>query len=1439
MALFKVKAVPDFTQLRNELTKLSSTPVKIQVDATDFNALSNQAIKTMNATARLTKAQNELAVAQEKTKQTANQLAAAQQKTTQTANQLATQMERTATAEEKARKANLDLSREIQKATTEQEKQKTVAAQTALQQEKTATSAANLAVQQEKTATTAAKAAGSIKEVGQEAKNTSAFADLMGDSFGRVFARMAIWQVLGDVISKTVSAFKDAIATMKDVDTEMVNVQKVTDYSKAQMQELEANAYSLASAYGRAADEITTMYTTFARAGYIGDQLDSMTELGTLLSNIGDVSGDTASKFLLAVDAAWKLNGSEKDLMTVMDGLNEVTNKNAVDMEALTSGITVAGSVFAEAGESVQTFSALVGAGVAATQRSGSEISRALRTIVMNIRQIRGETEDGELIDGESIANASKALKEYAGINTMVNGQLRLSSDVLKDLAAKWNDLDTVAQSAISEALAGKRQANVLSSLMGNWDTVEKMMTDYADGVGSALRENEIYMDSWEAKSKKLSAAWTEFVSHLIETDAIKGALDGLIGLVELLDTDVGRFVVTVGAATAGFALLAETVKALKGLELVKDVKAFGGVLIDAAKGSGTLSDALGLLNLKSLAVVAGIAALVALIAGLKQMYEATFPTAESFTASINDANEKIKTNKERLDEINNIPWNERTEAILSEKKALEEENEELKKNIELTEQRSVSAAKTALFGSEGSAAYVAGGTALGGFRPGGDTDSTATTEANIKAAQEYITVLREEGQLTDEQNIKVQDLLETMQERAAYYEILKEHSSELNESELEKLDLLAQESQSYEDLVSAYDQAVYGTEALINAYVELNNNTYITEETYQRLIGIYPQLAEAATQTADGYVIQKDALENLMSAEQRQQAEIQNTVSKLIEEAQQAGYTGQAMYDYAASLVTAGNTQLNVSQQIAALQAIALQAGYTAQDVANAFAFMAQLANAAAGMEGGSGNILKSAFGNAAKNMAANAWSNLTSNYTPSVSKVDIPNETPSSGGSNDGSSGSSGKRGSSSGSGSSDSAARKEAQAAIKQLQKDRDAELDVIQKQIDALEEQAEIEDRQAKIEEYKLDILKKQDAVMNARNERTVRQYNASTGQWEWVADATKVKKAEEDLENAKKALREYERKIELDLAVEELKTRQEAIKAAYQIKIDAWQDYLDGLAGAISSEAQYLQQSVANNKAATDTIKKMWEETNATKDNTGTGGSDTDEDLDKDGDGKIDSPDPKDDTVYAPSTASAEDIKIVQAYLGATIDGKWGTNSATALKNSRFTSFDEAYRYFFSDGGGRDRAQAKVDSGDATAGAQYRGAKQSGYSNDVAYAVVARSYKYYDEGGILQGMGGIKATPRDEIVLPPKLAARMLTPQASQVFQARVSELGYVYGAEQGIPKSLRGNSDNRSYTDNSGTRYQIGSIVMTEQQAKSTTIYEAAQQAHNLQAFSA
>lgn len=1119
-----------------------------------------------------------------------------------------------------------------------------------------------------------------------------------GDTFTSLYAKIAKWGIMTSVVYGPIKAFREALTTLKAVDTEMVNVQKVTDYSKEQMEELEENAYALASAYGRTADEITAMYTTFARAGFLGDQLDSMTELGTLLANIGDISQDTASKFLLAVDAAWKLNGSESELMTVMDGLNEITNKNAVDMEALTSGITVAGSVFAEAGESAQTFSALVGAGVAATQRSGSEISRGLRTIVMNIRQIKGETEDGELIDGESIAKASKALREYAGISTMANGQLRLSSDVLKDLAGKWNSLDTVAQSAIAEALAGKRQANILTALMGSWDTVEKMMRDYADGAGSALKENEIYLDSWEAKSKQLTASWTEFVSHLVETDTIKGALDGVIGLVEFLDSDTGRLVVKVAALTAGVvalgnatkaALASEALKKFLSADIWKNLAQWFSWVSSGALSAGQSVSAFGQVLSQSLGGILpklGIGA--AVFAALAVAISLSTEKARAYEKSLEDvkaAQSALDETKSEYDELIN-KTEELTDAEKRRLEVLQATREEQEKQLEAAKKKAWED-WNAIHGT-GATVIVDGMDAnTGGMAVG----AAKTERMDIVALRNY----REELAQIEEQY------------RAG------EMSAGEYYTALEKLNAAREESvETIRAAIAAGYDVTEEQKALVAAY----DNTSII---LGKVTGITYEW-----------------------------------IASLIEEARAAGTAEDALYDTVSAAKILSNTKLDLNQQIQALAMLrfqleqtAIQAAYTAKEIS-----LVGL------LTGTVGNIISST---------------VSSVLDGAGSAGQESGVSAAAGSSSGGSSGSGG---------SSDSAERKRAQAAIKELEKQRDAEIEPLEDQIDALKKQNEEIERGEKLEELKLDVLKKQDALLNARNERTVRQYNAATGQWEWVADANKVKDAEEDLENAKKDLRDYEREVELDLAVAELEARIEAIKAAYQIKIDAWQDYLDGLDGAVAAEGEYLNTSVKQNKDAAEAIADAWEEAAERK-----------------------------------RKAQA----AISAAAGAAADVPSSTNPSTSAAVSGAVG-----------GAASSPSSTKPSASGAVAGA-VGGAAKPKPGGGGGVNKVAR----YDSGGVLKGLGGIKATVDDEMVLPPDITEKMLRPSANGVFRQRMGELGYLYGVERPAAQNMAGKSDNRSYTDHSGPEYHYGSITLTKEQAETTTVAELRRMAHHLQPY--
>ena len=1262
MAIFKVTAVPDFSQLKGEIAKLQSSPVTLGVDTQQANV-------NIKATAK-----------------------------------------NVATVQE----AFQDTGKKAQQSSE--------------------------------------KVAEKVRDVGKAAKESSGFADLMGDSFGRVAAKMALWQVMGNAIAGVKRSFTEALATMKDVDDEMVTIRKVTGATTEELNKIEKQAYETASAYGVAADEYLNSVANFSRAGY-GEQASALAELATKTQIVGDTDAETAQQFLLSMDAAYKYQGSIEQLTKVLDGANEIDNNYATSIEKIAEGLGKVAPIAAQAHVGADELTAAIGTITAVTQRSGTEAATALRALFLNIiGDTKTEIDEGVTWTTGEIAGLRDVIKVYAKDAydaAQATGSVINPMKAIAGLAQSMKDGLLTEQQLMEMVsdIGGKLRTSQLLALIQNWDMYESMLGDYADAVGSADKEVENALDSWTRKTEILHNKWTEFVSHLVETDTIKGALDDLIGLVELLDTDFGRAVVTAGGAAAALWGVVAAINAIK-------------------KASAAL-------NLASLNPwVLGIMAVGAAIGVVLEVVKAAQKSIADFDAEIADANDKLRSNKTRLEEISNMPWNERTADIIKERQALEDENAELEKQIELLKEERIERAQKdtgsgfSIQTDKRTAQLEHGAEIEYGNTYSGDEAYSWATDT----LKDYINALKEKGQLTEEQMAQYELINPQIAEQVELLQLLEQSGTALT---AEQRALIA----AYNDMSRAMEIAVDDGQTLIESYTALAEAGYITEEQYKKLISLYPELESQAVQTAKGYVIQKNALTALMSAEQQQQAKSTVLVNGLIAEAQQAGYTGKALYDLVAAQITASKTNLNFSQQIAALQALGYQAGLTAAQMNAVFGTNMSSADQVRNRERTIQAYMQQ--GMSRKQAETKYLSEMQRYLSWSIGNT-TSKVTSGGGGYGGGSSGS--------------SAAKKKHQDEIDALEKQRDAELAAIDAQIEALKKQNEETERGEKLEELKLAVLKKQDALLNARNERTVRMYNAESGQWEWIADPDKVKKAEEDLADAKKDLRDYEREMELDLAIEELEARKKAIEAAYQLKIDALEEYINALSETIEQEKILLEDEVAANADAAARIAAIWAALRAG--NAAAAGV----------------------TITAggtPVEVKRNATGNASGYTEVKVGNLTGVRKSTKSEKASVSNKPTGK---LSDAIGMGKNYTSVVPGSII------GAVSGGWG------------KKYDSGGVLHGLGGIKATVDDEMVLPPDITAKMLQPSADARFRARVNELGGLYG-ETPVSRSVAGSSDNRSYSDHSGPTYNVKGITLTEQQAEHLTVAQMCRMAHNVKPY--
>ncbi len=1242
-----------------------------------------------------------------------------------------------------------------------------------------------------------------IKNAGKAAKETSGFADLMGDSFGRVAAKMAMWQLLGNAIAGVKRSFVEALDTMKSVDDEMVTIRKVTGATTAELNKIEKQAYDTASAYGVAADEYLQFVEGFSRAGY-GEQASALAELAAKTQIVGDTNAETAQQFLLSVDAAYKYQGNIEQLTKVLDGANEIDNRYATSIQKVAEGLGKVAPIAAQAHVGVDELTAAIGTITAVTQRSGTEAATALRALFLNIiGDTKTEIDEGVTWTTGEIAGLRDVIKVYAkdaydaaqATGSVINPMKAIAglSKSMKDgLLTEQQLMEMVSD------IGGKLRTSQLLALIQNWDMYESMLTDFAGAAGSADKEVENALDSWTRKTEILNNKWTQFISHLVETDTIKGALDGVIGLVELLDSTGGHLVITVGLLTGAVLLLGHAKKELMASEAVKDIKAAStaikkltqdviayAVAKKAAEAGdekaikkladlkANLTGALG--KLKAFGIGAAIFAALALAISLStekaRAYEKALKDVETAQGALDET-------KSEYDEL----INKTGELTAEEKKRLE-----VLKELRQEQEKQLDAAKktaweawNAAHGS-GASAVVGGAEGVGG---GLGVGAVKTERMDIVALRNY----REELEAIEAQ-YRAGEL-----SAGAYYDAL-------------------------QDLNAAREDSVETIRAAIEAGYE------VTDEQ-RALVAAYDQVQQTLG-------VAQNATKDY--------------VAKLVEEARQSGATGKALYDLVAAQITASKTKLNLSQQIAALQALAVQAGYTTQAITTVFAY----ANGAGSYQADSAEVkrratellnsgkassISQAFNLAKKELTQEAWGNLTSGYTPSGTSYTPPGEDP----------GSAAK----SKQNELDNAKKKAAQATIDAIKRQRDAETDAIDEQIDALKKQNEEAERGEKLEELKLNILKKQDELLNARNERTVRQYNAATGQWEWVADAQKVKDAEEALEDAKKDLRDYERDTERQLAIEELEARKKAIEAAYQLKIDTWQKLIDELNGDVETEAALLAASRGDWEtyyqemlkvyqglldAAEDYQKKMTAIQSQTPIPGGSGGGGANNGGNADDVNKIIEANRKkendalanldrDLARLTPEQRAAYDMWMsrgVGSYEAMRQAKKTTKSSSETVKDNFNKTAGPSKDYNKTTVGKLEGVTKKPTSGSTSSSGTRRPSNGRG---TLGGGKNTNKVSKYDSGGVLHGLGGIKATVDDEMVLPPDVTRKLLMPSSDSRAKEVIAGMRAMLGGNATVSQSLAGRSDNRRYSDHSGAEYHIGNVTLSQQQAECMTI---------------
>ena len=472
----------------------------------------------------------------------------------------------------------------------------------------------------------------SSQKTGQTVKGEN---EKMGSSYEKLASTAtSAWNQIKMVIgyAGVASMFRSALTEMKAMSDELVTYQKVTGATAKQMEQVRASAYQSAKQYGQAPSDYLESVARMARAGY-GQQAEAMANLATKTQLVGDMSAEMASKFLITVDAGYRLNGNIAELEKVLNAANVADNNYATSLAEIAEGMTLIAPLAAGMNVSVQETTAAIGTMQALTQRSGTEVARAFRMIAINIaKDTETEVEEGFKLTQENVEDFNALLQEFAKDELKAAdaaGKLLNPMKAIGALAKAWKSgaLNEQQLFNVLNNIGGARYTNNIMALVKNFDVYEEMLGKFSTELTSADDEVNAMMDSWTRKLEVLKTSWVEMVNNRVSEDFIKSLLDMGTGFLNWTG-NLENFISVAGGA-------------------VLSIKALGAGLRSLSAGTGFgAGNALGL-------AVAGFMALTGAIKSFNE--QAARQRQNGYQQSIEHASKTAKEAYDHAKEINDI----------------------------------------------------------------------------------------------------------------------------------------------------------------------------------------------------------------------------------------------------------------------------------------------------------------------------------------------------------------------------------------------------------------------------------------------------------------------------------------------------------------------------------------------------------------------------------------------------------------------------------------------------------------------------------------------------------------------------------------------------------------------------------------------------------------
>lgn len=334
-------------------------------------------------------------------------------------------------------------------------------------------------------------------------------------------------------------AASEATEAIKEYDKYATNLSIITGGSRTDSDKIIGDLAEKSLEFKVDISDLESAEETLLRTGKTIDETNKYLVNTVYLSKLGFQDMDTAASQLITIGNAYEYTADE--MSVVVDKFVKLDTQANVTAGKLAEGVAKSAQNAKLAGFNIDQLSASIAGLKDTTGRSESEIANSLNMIFSRLQNVKLgkfvlETEDGTEDITQQINDTEKLLDTFGIKLRDSKNEFRDIGELFTELSEKWEDFNSVQQSAIATTIAGARQRNTFVGLITNWDRVQELTDISANSMGTAVQKYEGYLQSVEAKTAELKTSMTELWNNLLPGDFIGNITEAGTAVVQFTD---------------------------------------------------------------------------------------------------------------------------------------------------------------------------------------------------------------------------------------------------------------------------------------------------------------------------------------------------------------------------------------------------------------------------------------------------------------------------------------------------------------------------------------------------------------------------------------------------------------------------------------------------------------------------------------------------------------------------------------------------------------------------------------------------------------------------------------------------------------------------------------------------------------------------------------